>query len=57
MTIDQQSQSVRDAFARNLRCIRAGRKLSQEDLARLTEMHRTEISVLERGDENPACER
>ena len=49
MTKDQQAQSVQDAFAENLRRIRVGRKLSQEDLARLTEMHRTEISVLERG--------
>ena len=53
MTKDQQAQSVRDAFAQNLRRIRAGRKLSLEDLARLTEMHRTEISVLERGKRDP----
>jgi transcriptional regulator with XRE-family HTH domain len=54
MTTDQQqAQAVRDAFAQNLRRVRAGRKLSQEDLARLTEMHRTEISVLERGRREP----
>jgi transcriptional regulator with XRE-family HTH domain len=53
MTTDPQAQAVRDAFAQNLRRIRLGRKLSQEDLARLTEMHRTEISVLERGRREP----
>lgn len=54
MTTDQQqAQAVRDTFAQNLRRIRTGRKLSQEDLARLTEMHRTEISVLERGRREP----
>ncbi len=53
MTADQQAQSVRDAFSRNLRRIRTKRELSQEDLARLIEMHRTEISVLERGKREP----
>ena len=49
----QQAQAVRDTFAQNLRRIRVARKLSQEDLSRLTEMHRTEISVLERGRREP----
>lgn len=53
MRTDQQAQSVRDAFSRNLRRIRTKRELSQEDLARLSEMHRTEISALERGKREP----
>ena len=53
MGVDQEAQSVRDAFSRNLRRIRTQRGLSQEDLAHLTEMHRTEISVLERGRREP----
>jgi transcriptional regulator with XRE-family HTH domain len=53
MTTDQHTQSVREVFAQNLRRIRARRNLSQEELARLTEMHRTEISVLERGRREP----
>jgi transcriptional regulator with XRE-family HTH domain len=48
-----QAQSVRDKFSENLRRVRAKRELSQEDLARLTEMHRTEISALERGRREP----
>lgn len=53
MTVDLQAQSVLDAFARNLRRIRTKRALSQEDLAQLIEMHRTEISALERGRREP----
>lgn len=53
MGADQEAQSVRDAFSRNLRRIRTQRDLSQEDLAHLAEMHRTEISVLERGRREP----
>lgn len=53
MTADQQAQSVREVFSRNLRRIRTKREISQEDLARLTEMHRTEISALERGKREP----
>jgi transcriptional regulator with XRE-family HTH domain len=53
MRADQQARSVREAFSRNLRRIRAKKELSQEDLARLTEMHRTEISALERGKREP----
>lgn len=53
MATDQQAQSVRDVFSQNLRLIRTKRELSQEDLAHLTEMHRTEISALERGRREP----
>lgn len=48
-----QSQAVRDRFSQNLRRVRRQRELSQEDLARLVEMHRTEISALERGRREP----
>jgi transcriptional regulator with XRE-family HTH domain len=41
--------SPREKFAENLRRVRAKRDMSQEELARLTEMRRTEISLLERG--------
>jgi transcriptional regulator with XRE-family HTH domain len=53
MATDQQARFVRDAFSQNLRRIRTKRELSQEDLARLIEMHRTEISALERGRREP----
>lgn len=53
MSTDQQAQSVRDTFSLNLRRIRRKRELSQEDLAHLTAMHRTEISALERGRREP----
>lgn len=50
---DQQAQAVRLAFSHNLRRIRTKRELSQADLAQLIEMHRTEISALERGKREP----
>lgn len=56
MTTDQQSRFVREAFSRNLRRIRAKQELSQEGLAHLIEMHRTEISALERGTREPRLE-
>jgi len=46
-------KSPREKFSENLRCIRAKRDMSQEEVARLTEMHRTEISLLERGRREP----
>lgn len=49
--VDPQNQAVREAFSQTLRRIRKERKLSQEELANLIEMHRTEISALERGRE------
>jgi len=42
-----------DRFAANLRDIRRGRGLSQAKLAQLTGLHRTEISLLERGGREP----
>jgi transcriptional regulator with XRE-family HTH domain len=51
--VDQQRQAVRDKFSQNLRRTRLRRELSQEAVARLADMHRTEISVLERGKREP----
>ena len=41
------------SYGRNLRRIRRGRGFSQEALAFRAEVHRTEISLLERGNRDP----
>jgi transcriptional regulator with XRE-family HTH domain len=41
------------AFAENLRAVRLRLGLSQERLASLSRLHRTEISLLERGEREP----
>ncbi|HET7119663.1 MAG TPA: helix-turn-helix transcriptional regulator [Solirubrobacterales bacterium] len=43
----------RDRFAVNLRRARQDASMSQEKLAELCELHRTEISLLERGGREP----
>jgi transcriptional regulator with XRE-family HTH domain len=43
----------RDRFAVNLRKARQKREISQEELGFLCELHRTEISLLERGGREP----
>lgn len=43
----------RDRFAVNLRSAREAASISQEELAKRTELHRTEISLLERGGREP----
>lgn len=53
MTADREAPSVQSAFSQNLCRIRTERELSQEELAHLTEMHRTVISALERGRQEP----
>jgi transcriptional regulator with XRE-family HTH domain len=43
----------RDRFAANLRRARAAAGISQEELADRCELHRTEVSLLERGGREP----
>jgi transcriptional regulator with XRE-family HTH domain len=43
----------RDRFAANLRRARKAAGVSQEDLAERCEIHRTEVSLLERGGREP----
>jgi transcriptional regulator with XRE-family HTH domain len=43
----------RDRFATNLRRARQGKQISQEELGFRCELHRTEISLLERGGREP----
>jgi transcriptional regulator with XRE-family HTH domain len=43
----------RDRFAVNLRRARQQAGISQEELARRCELHRTEVSLLERGGREP----
>ena len=53
--IMQKSKKItrtRMTFARNLRKFRTLRKLSQEDLAELADLHRTYIGSVERGERN-----
>ena len=49
-------ETVRTQFAANLRHHRRRRGLSQETLASICELHRTEISLLERGKRSPRLE-
>jgi transcriptional regulator with XRE-family HTH domain len=48
--------SVRQQFAENLRHYRVQAGLSQEALADLCDLHRTEISLLERSKRSPRLE-
>jgi transcriptional regulator with XRE-family HTH domain len=47
------SHRSRELFARNLRAARRRAGLSQERLSALARLHRTEISLLERGERDP----
>jgi transcriptional regulator with XRE-family HTH domain len=49
-------ESVRQQFAENLRGHRERLNLSQEELADICELHRTEISLLERCKRSPRLE-
>jgi transcriptional regulator with XRE-family HTH domain len=44
----------RSAFGKRMREIRLKRKLSQEKLAELADLHRNYVGVLERGRQNPS---
>jgi transcriptional regulator with XRE-family HTH domain len=44
----------RSAFGKRVRGIRLKRKLSQEKLAELADLHRNYVGVLERGLQNPS---
>lgn len=45
--------NTQEVFAANLRAVRTRKKLSQEALADLADLHRTEISLLERAGRDP----
>jgi transcriptional regulator with XRE-family HTH domain len=47
---------VRDRFAANLRTARRRKGISQQQLAEVCGLHRTEISLLERGVRSPRLE-
>jgi transcriptional regulator with XRE-family HTH domain len=49
-------ESVREQFAANLRVHRERVGLSQEALADICDLHRTEISLLERSKRSPRLE-
>lgn len=49
-------EGVREQFARNLRRHRDAAGLSQEALAMICDLHRTEISLLERCKRSPRLE-
>lgn len=49
-------ESVRQQFAENLRSHRERLGLSQEELADICDLHRTEISLLERCKRSPRLE-
>lgn len=50
------TRAVREQFAGNLRRRRARAGLSQEALAYICGLHRTEVSLLERGKRSPRLE-
>jgi transcriptional regulator with XRE-family HTH domain len=47
---------VSERFGENLLRIRQARKLSQENVAEMAEIHRTQISLLESGRQQPLLE-
>lgn len=53
MTVASQAMDKRDRFAVNLRRARQAAGISQEELAERCELHRTEVSLLERGGREP----
>lgn len=47
-----QRESARSRLARNLRAIRAGQGISQEELGDLAQLHRTYVGSIERQERN-----
>jgi transcriptional regulator with XRE-family HTH domain len=46
------SSTTRVLFAKNLKIFRLMKKISQEELADIAELHRTYVSSVERGERN-----
>jgi len=45
-------KDINDVFGKNVRLHRTKRKISQEKLAELADLHRTYIGAIERGERN-----
>lgn len=45
-------KDINDVFGKNVRFYRTKRKISQEKLAELADLHRTYIGAIERGERN-----
>jgi transcriptional regulator with XRE-family HTH domain len=52
--MDRDYEYIRQVLAENLRKIRVCRQLSQEDLALISDVHRTYVSQIERAVGNPS---
>ena len=46
-------QHILKRFGRKMQSVRKSKKISQEELAAMLDMHRTYISLIERGERNP----